>query len=587
MKTILVTTLFCVGLSTLNVLAQLPVIDINYGVFSSRGSYLSFTCYEGREKKPGDLTLITVTRRPQRIDLFKFIAIENGKEVPSTITATPAVLTIKSTNGEVRICFQDSDVIRIQTHNIGLRMKPPIECRLMQVAKNTWRYQAEWTERFLITSIAGSFTTFPEIADKPQNLFSNVVFNILPDKNGNGELALEYYPSQTIIKTVFKPFDDCIKNKTNAFNDWLTTMPVVADAYQSTLVKAAYINWSSLVYPRENFSREGMIMSKMWMNAIWSWDHCFNAMATGYSNPQLAFDQLMVVFDKQNKLGALPDDIYEFKSGWGYLKPPIHGWALRCMMEKSKCITPAMMAEIYEPLARWTNFYFKYRDDNHNGLAETHHGNDSGADNATIFDEGMPVDDPALNSYLIIQMDLLSEFAKKLDKAEESVKWTQRADKLMKLLIDSLWDGNQFVAKQIYSNKINDGKYCHIRFLPLMLAQRLPSEIRRKLIADIKEFLIAPYGITSEGIHSPKFNNIGYSYWRGPIWAPTTYMLIDALDRCGEKALARELAVKFCDMCSREGFAENFDPITGEGLCDPCYTWTSSVFILLAKEYAN
>lgn len=437
MKAFLLTILLSLLVSTSAIFAQLPVIDLNNGIFSCRGSYLSFTCYRGRDNKPGDLILMSITHRPQRIDLFSFVALKEGREVSSTITATPSMLTILTADGEARICFQDPDVFRIQLRNIGLRMKPPQECRLMQVAKNVWRYQAEWTERLLITSLAGNFISSPAVADKPQNLFSSVTFDILPDKNGNGELALEYYLSQSVIKTVFKPFDDCVKDKTMQFNKWLATMPDVADSYKPTLARAAYTNWSSLVYPRENFSREGMLMSKMWMNAIWSWDHCFNAMTLGYSNPQLAFDQLMVVFDKQNKIGALPDDTYEYKSGWGYLKPPIHGWTLRCMMEKSKSITPAMMAEIYQPLVNWTNFYFNYRDDNRNGLAESHHGNDSGADNATIFDDGMPVDDPALNSYLIIQMDVLAGLAKKLGKPEESDKWRLKADKLMKLLIDS------------------------------------------------------------------------------------------------------------------------------------------------------
>lgn len=364
-------------------------------------------------------------------------------------------------------------------------------------------------------------------------------------------------------------------------------MPSVPEKYQQTLMNAAYVNWSSLIAPRDLITREGMMMSKMWMNGIWSWDHCFNAMSLGYSDPKLAFDQMMVVFDKQNQLGALPDDVYENHTGWGYLKPPIHGWTLRCMMEKSKCLTTDMIAEIYKPLCRWTDFYFNFKDDNHNGLAESCHGNDSGADNATIFDDGMPVDDPALNSYLIIQMDILSDFALKLGRGEESEQWKQRAEKLYSLLMKVLWDGNKFVCRQLYNGIVNDGKFCHIRFMPLMLADRLPEAVRKKLIDGIKDTLLTEYGIASEGTKSPKFDNKGYAYWRGPVWAPTTYMLVDALDRCGEKELAKEIATRFCNMVKREGFAENFDPVSGQGLCDPIYTWTSSVFILLAHEYCN
>jgi len=31
--------------------------------------------------------------------------------------------------------------------------------------------------------------------------------------------------------------------------------------------------------------------------------------------------------------------------------------------------------------------------------------------------------------------------------------------------------------------------------------------------------------------------------------------------------------------------AENFDARTAQGLCDPAFTWTSSVFLLLLEEY--
>ena len=35
----------------------------------------------------------------------------------------------------------------------------------------------------------------------------------------------------------------------------------------------------------------------------------------------------------------------------------------------------------------------------------------------------------------------------------------------------------------------------------------------------------------------------------------------------------------------RSGMAENYDAITGDGLRDRAYTWTSSVFLILAHEY--
>jgi Mannosylglycerate hydrolase MGH1-like glycoside hydrolase domain len=64
-------------------------------------------------------------------------------------------------------------------------------------------------------------------------------------------------------------------------------------------------------------------------------------------------------------------------------------------------------------------------------------------------------------------------------------------------------------------------------------------------------------------------------------------LLLDGLSQCGEKEIVRETAEKFCAMVRRSGFAENFDALTGEGLRDKAYTWTSSVFLTMAHEYLS
>ena len=48
---------------------------------------------------------------------------------------------------------------------------------------------------------------------------------------------------------------------------------------------------------------------------------------------------------------------------------------------------------------------------------------------------------------------------------------------------------------------------------------------------------------------------------------------------------AKQAAQQFAEMVSASGFAENFDAVTGEGLRDRSYTWTASVFLILAHEY--
>jgi hypothetical protein len=61
--------------------------------------------------------------------------------------------------------------------------------------------------------------------------------------------------------------------------------------------------------------------------------------------------------------------------------------------------------------------------------------------------------------------------------------------------------------------------------------------------------------------------------------------MVEALASAGEKEWAKEISRRFCDMAVRSGMAENYDALTGEGLRDRAYTWTSSVFLILAHEF--
>ena len=74
-------------------------------------------------------------------------------------------------------------------------------------------------------------------------------------------------------------------------------------------LKAAKVLWMCQVEPRGLIQRHAMMMSKNWMNHIWSWDHVFNAMAISYGDDdgQDALDQFLCMFDSQSANGSLPD----------------------------------------------------------------------------------------------------------------------------------------------------------------------------------------------------------------------------------------------------------------------------------------
>jgi glycogen debranching enzyme len=225
-----------------------------------------------------------------------------------------------------------------------------------------------------------------------------------------------------------------------------------------------------------------------------------------------------------------------------------------------------------------------YRDDDGNEIPQYNHGYDSGWDNGTPFDVGFPHEGPDLCAFLVLQMDVLAQIADKLDRGHEAVEWKRRADTLLAKMMDRFWVDGKFVSKLSGTDTWNVRSRSLMSYLPLVLGKRLPVAIRSKLLSDLKASgLLTEYGLATEHPESELYREDGY--WRGPVWAPTTWLIADGVDQLGDRAFTREIVRRFCDTCARSGFAENFDPLTGASLQDPAHTWTSSAFIYLAHEY--
>lgn len=408
----------------------------------------------------------------------------------------------------------------------------------------------------------------------------NVRADFLPGDDGKWTAQIHLYES------IWQP-DDVPEGSINAhiataeheFAAWLNTTLPVPDRWHNGWITAAYINWSTVVAPHGFHKRPTMLMSKNFMNKVWSWDNCFNALALAEQDAALAWDQLMLFFDHQDEQGAIPDHLTDSSMSYRFYKPPVHGWTLRKLMRTPGVVDGARLHSIYEPLARWTKWWFAYRDDDRDGLPQYNHGNESGWDNGTVFAEGVPVESPDLAAYLIIQMDVLSDAATRLGLSDEAAAWSQQAEALYGRMMAHFWDGERWVAKHANTHEVIGGDSSLV-LMPLLLGDRLPQDVRDHTVAEVKRLMTA-HGIASEHPESDYYESDGY--WRGPIWAPSTYLIVDGLLACGETELALEISRRFCAMADQNGMAENYDALTGAHLRDRAYTWTSSVFLLLGN----
>ena len=268
----------------------------------------------------------------------------------------------------------------------------------------------------------------------------------------------------------------------------------------------------------------------------------------------------------------------------GYTKPPIHGWALRRLREAG-VLTGQRLGEAYRMLARLAEGWLRTMDWDGDGVCQYLHGNDSGWDNCSAIGWGQAVEAPDLSAYLVACMDELAIEADELCLTAEAENWRNRSDNLLSTFLAHSWDGERFRVLENGTHREIEDADSLLPFLPLILGDRLPKEIFDKLTAGLTEEnrFLTPYGLATESVKSPYYKPDGY--WLGPIWAPPTMFIADGLRRGGAETLAREIARRFCDTCAMSGFAENFNAVTGAPLRDPAYTWTSSVFLTLAREF--
>lgn len=508
----------------------------------------------------------------------------NGQKLSYQEDAYGDHVCLSSGEAKILFCFENERRMRIKGENCNLRLTMENQGydSAIKMNEDTWQVNsATHMTNFMLRPFQGKLQM-----DAPWNSegCERIIAEFQQDENGEWEGVIEEAViNPQIPLPTEKTFEECRQDAERALENWTEKLPAVPPRFEEGRKLAGYVMWSAYLYPVGHYKREAMVMSKNWMNCVWSWDHCFNAMALAAGNRDEALDQFLVMFDHQHESGALPDCINDAEVLWNFLKTPIHGWAFCRMAEKME-FAEEELEEIYRYLTKWTDWWFAYRDYDHDGMPQCNHGNDSVSDNCTTFDKGCPLETPVLSAFLILQMDALSEIAQKLDKQAEADKWTERSREHLDNFMRHFWTEDGIVARLSGSHEpvTADSNYMYI---PIVLGKRLPEEVQKWLIDGLKRenYLRTPYGFASESPSSPFYESD--SYCRGPVWAPTTMIILDGLRQLGENELAAKVAEGFCSAVQEGHISECFDAVTGKPLRDPAYTWTASVFLILASEY--
>jgi glycogen debranching enzyme len=566
-------------------------IDITKVPFSDRGSRLLVfknpNCSHLMVKLAERLTNIEADieaylKRPPFISDLRFCD-EQGEELEFETLTRPNILYFRSRVGDIGLVFQDR-----RTISIGLPPNTTIGLRF-HVTPQYWK----------VGEYGGVFKAVRNLAYRTTaHILEN---NIFPTQGGydidlkleardDDAVTLTIYPENAVVPEAL-PFSMAAANAEMRWLDWFRRVPPVAEPYRRTYAYAWWIMANNLISPQGNVKFESAAPSKISYVGLWLWDNAMHSLAFRHIDSDLARNQIRAMMAHQLPSGMIPDAVYDegIVSTLDHpiigevTKPPILAWAALKLHETDPDL--GFLEEIYAPMSRLNAWWLTYNDDDDDGLVQYNHPYSSGLDDSPLWDYGMPVESPDLNTYLCVQMGSLATMAEIMNLKGEAAMWRRRSSAIVKRMIAEMWD-DQAGLFWALKDEQPVPVVTPFNLFPLWTGQ-LPSGINDRLIAHLTnpdEFW-GEYVIPTVARNDPHYDPD--TMWRGPIWANINYFFIEALFQIGKDDLARTLRQKTLDLImSHTNIIEFYNSENGEvpAKAAEIFGWTASVFIDLAIQ---
>lgn len=205
-----------------------------------------------------------------------------------------------------------------------------------------------------------------------------------------------------------------------------------------------------------------------------------------------------------------------------------------------------------------------------------------GWDNARLHDASpFQVVDPGFNAILIRAAADLADLAEALGETEIAIANRARAQKGLAAM-ERLWSeahGRYLCLDRVTGELIDSASVGGL--LPAFAAIPKP---RAAAIAATVERLAgkARYVVPSHDPGDARFD--AKRYWRGPVWLVVNYMISDGLTAAGHGHVAQRITRSSLDLIRESGFAEYYDPLTGEPLGGGRFTWTAAMVIEFLRQ---
>ncbi len=318
----------------------------------------------------------------------------------------------------------------------------------------------------------------------------------------------------------------------------------------------------------------------------------------------------------------------------GITQPAVAGFAVRRLFERArdKALAEESVRKLLTKIDKWHDWFYRNRDPEGEGLVAILHPWEAGRDNSVDWDEAFErvptegiapytrrdtqhadpahrptkaqydrylwlverfrslgwdntrlhdaspfqVIDPGFNAILIRSCADLAALAESLGETGIATANRTRAEKGIAAL-DQLWSERHglYLCKDRTTSRLIDSASIG-GLLPAFAA--IPAHRAAAIARTVERWSERVHFIVpSQDPSDPRFE--AKRYWRGPAWLVTNYMIADGLADIGEEQVADHITRSSLELITQSGFAEYYDPITGEPCGGGRFTWTAAMVL--------
>jgi hypothetical protein len=287
---------------------------------------------------------------------------------------------------------------------------------------------------------------------------------------------------------------------------------------------------------------------------MWLWDSVFHSFGMNHLDPQMAWQFLQSVLERQQPDGMIPHMMRANGQVSQITQPPILAWGVwrnyQLTMDK------AQLVYALPRLERYLEWNLAHRDQNGNGLLEWFiegdphcRSGESGMDNSPRFDEAVLLDAVDFSTFQALDMGYAARIARELGDEEKAAHWQGRADATSQAIHHQWWQE----ADGFYYDRDLSGRFSSVKavsgFLPLLLDDVPPSHVDRLVehLADPCTFA-APFPVPSVALDHPTWST---DMWRGATWINMNHLISTGLRKHGRLAEAERLVRATVDHVER------------------------------------